>query len=77
MNINSLATRIICIPFLLRRSFLLLRGEWGAWEGGSRGGGKEHFKFKVTILLKTMYFKQVFEWRKMIESFSLKFSCSI
>lgn len=57
MNINSLATRIICIPFLLRRSFLLLRGEWGAWEGGSRGGGKEHFKFKVTILLKTMYFK--------------------
>lgn len=68
MNINSLATRIVCVPFLVRRSFLLLSGEWGTWEGGSRGGGKEHFKFKVTILLKTMY-KQVFEWRKMIESF--------
>ena len=29
MNINSLATRIVCIPFLVRRSFLLLSGEWG------------------------------------------------
>lgn len=62
MNINSLATRIAHIPFLVRLSFSSssLRG------GGGRGvgeGRKEHFKLKLTILFKTMYFKRVFEGR--------------
>lgn len=60
MNINSLATRIAHIPFLVRLSFSSssLRGGRGVGEGR-----KEHFKLKLTILFKTMYFKRVFEGR--------------
>lgn len=71
MNINSLATRIAYIPFLTWLSFFFFLsyffcGGVGGWRRGHGGGeaeGKEHLKSRVTIVFKTMHFKQVFEGR--------------
>lgn len=58
------------MAFLFLFSFLFfLRGGGGVGGGRRRGHGggeaegKEHLKFRVTIIFKTMYFKQVFEGR--------------